>query len=244
MSRTGQISDPGAHFLTVLTQVHEHVSFSQGLGVDGLICDPVPVPSQPPTPTLETLWEHLKGCQRCKLHVSRTQIVFGTGHPHAALVFVGEGPGYHEDQEGKPFVGNAGELLTRIIEAIGFRREEVYITNIVKCRPPNNRNPEPDEIAACEPFLLQQLECIQPQIICALGKFAAQTLLKTDIPISRLRGQFRDYHGIKLMPTYHPAYLLRNPGDKRLVWEDMQLVQKAYHAVVHHEEERRKNQED
>jgi len=117
---------------------------------------------------LETIWENLKVVQRCKLHVSRTQIVFGDGNPHAALVFVGEGPGYHEDREGKPFVGNAGELLTRIIEAIGLRRAEVYITNIVKCRPPNNRNPEPDEIAACEPFLLQQFDCIQPQIICAL----------------------------------------------------------------------------
>lgn len=236
-SRFAPSEHPGAQLLTVLAQVSEHLSFYRGFGVDGMLCGPAPVPPPPqpavtlPPPTLETIWEHLKGCQRCKLHRGRTQIVFGAGNPQADLVFVGEGPGEHEDLEGKPFVGKAGELLTRIIAAIGLRREDVYITNIVKCRPPQNRDPEPDEIAACEPFLRQQLECIQPKIICALGRFAAQTLLQTEVSISKLRGRFHDYHGIKLMPTYHPAYLLRNPDDKRLVWEDMQLIQKTYHAL-------------
>jgi len=234
MSSSENLYDPGAHFLYVLTQVHEHLSFCQEIGLEGMVCWPAPAAAhpRPQSPTLESIGEDLKGCQRCKLFTGRTHIVFGEGNPHADLVFVGEGPGYYEDQQGKPFVGKAGELLTRIIAAIGLRREEVYITNIVKCRPPKNRDPEPDEILMCEPFLRRQLEAIQPKIICALGRFAAQTLLKTDIPISRLRGRFHDYHGIKLMPTYHPAYLLRNSGDKRLVWEDMQLVQKAYETAV------------
>jgi uracil-DNA glycosylase family 4 len=232
MSNSENYYNPGANFFDVLTQVREHLSVYQALGLDGFVCCSTPADSRLQALTLETIQEELKGCQRCKLHTGRTHIVFGEGNPHADLVFIGEGPGYHEDQQGKPFVGKAGKLLTRIIAAIGLSREEVYITNIVKCRPPNNRNPEPDEILICEPFLLQQLEMIQPKIICALGKVAAQTLLKSDLPISALRGRFHDYNGIKLMPTYHPAYLLRNPGGKRLVWEDMQLVQKAYEAVV------------
>jgi DNA polymerase len=146
-------------------------------------------------------------------------------------MFIGEAPGYYEDQQGEPFVGEAGELLTRIIQAIGLRREDVYIANIIKCRPPNNRDPEPDEIAQCEPFLLRQLEVIQPKIICALGRFAAQTLLKSNTAISRLRGKFYEYHGIKVMPTFHPAYLLRHPEDKRLVWQDMQMIQQEYEAL-------------
>jgi DNA polymerase len=232
MSHSENYYDPGAHFLSILTQVREYLNIYQGLGLDGFVCCFAPGHRHPHARTLESIWEDLKGCQRCKLFTGRTHSVFGEGNSHADLVFVGEGPGYHEDQQGRPFVGRAGELLTRIIAAIGLRREEVYITNIVKCRPPNNRNPEPDEILMCEPFLLRQLEVIQPKIICALGKVAAQTLLNSDLPISKLRGRFHDYHGIKLMPTYHPAYLLRNPGGKRLVWEDMQLVQKAYEAAV------------
>jgi DNA polymerase len=165
------------------------------------------------------------------LHQGRTHIVFGEGNPTADLVFIGEAPGYYEDQQGIPFVGEAGSLLTRIIEAIGLRRDEVYITNVVKCRPPQNRDPEPEEIATCQPFLRQQIELIQPNIICALGRFAAQTLLDTSMPISKLRGQFHEYYGIPLMPTYHPAYLLRNPGDKRLVWHDKQMVQQRYQAL-------------
>ena len=163
-------------------------------------------------------------CSRCKLAGGRTKLVFGVGNPSAELAFVGEGPGEDEDRQGEPFVGRAGQLLTKMIEAMGYRREDVYIANVVKCRPPGNRNPEPDEIEACEPFLRSQLAAIGPRVIVALGKFAVQTLLREKTPITRLRGQWFDYHGIRLMPTFHPAYLLRNPADKRLVWEDIQKV--------------------
>jgi DNA polymerase len=224
---------PGSQFLHVLTQVREYMTFYESLGVNGIFkASPSPPVATSSLLSLESICENLQGCQRCKLHSGRTHIVFGAGNPHADLIFIGEGPGYHEDRQGEPFVGQAGELLTRILAAINLRRDEVYITNIVKCRPPNNRNPEPDEIAACEPFLHQQIQVIQPKIICALGACAAQTLLQTTTPISRLRGRFYDYHGIRLMPTYHPAYLLRNPQDKRLVWHDIQLVQQAYQEVL------------
>jgi DNA polymerase len=164
-------------------------------------------------------------CTRCKLAPHRTQIVFGVGNPTARLMFVGEGPGQDEDRLGEPFVGRAGKLLTEIItKGMRLAREDVYIANVVKCRPPQNRNPEPDEVGACEPFLLRQIQIIAPEVIVALGKFAAQTLLRTTTPITRLRGVWHDYHGIPLMPTFHPAYLLRNPGDKRLVWEDVKQV--------------------
>jgi uracil-DNA glycosylase len=166
-------------------------------------------------------------CTRCKLHtLGRSQIVFGVGNPNADLMFVGEAPGADEDVQGVPFVGRAGQLLTKIIEAIGLERDEVYIANVIKCRPPQNRNPEPDEVATCEPFLLRQIDAIKPRVIVALGKFAGQTLLQTDAPISRLRGRVFDYRGAKLIPTFHPAYLLRNPSAKREVWEDMKLVKK------------------
>jgi len=175
--------------------------------------------------TLEELRAEIGDCQRCKLCQGRTQIVFGVGNPRSELVFVGEGPGRDEDLKGEPFVGRAGQLLTEIItKGMKMRREDVYICNVVKCRPPENRNPEPDEIAACEPFLIKQLEIIKPRWIVALGTFAAQTLLKTKTPISRLRGNWHTYQGIQLMPTLHPAYLLRNPADKRLVWQDIQAV--------------------
>ncbi|MEN6376117.1 MAG: uracil-DNA glycosylase [Smithella sp.] len=165
-------------------------------------------------------------CQLCSLGKTRKNLVFGDGNAHAKIVFVGEAPGADEDEQGLPFVGRAGQLLTKIIEAMGLTRKEVYICNILKCRPPHNRNPLPEEIAVCEPFLKQQLRSISPQIICALGTFAAKTLLKTDAPISVLRGRFHYYEGIKLMPTYHPAYLLRNPAAKKTVWEDVQLIMK------------------
>jgi DNA polymerase len=175
--------------------------------------------------TLEELRAEIGDCRRCKLCQGRTQIVFGVGNPRSELVFVGEGPGRDEDLQGEPFVGRAGRLLTEIItKGMKMRREDVYICNVVKCRPPENRNPEPDEVAACEPFLIRQLELIKPRWIVALGTFAAQTLLKTKTPISRLRGNWHTYQGIKLMPTLHPAYLLRNPADKRLVWQDIQAV--------------------
>lgn len=164
-------------------------------------------------------------CTRCKLHtLGRRQIVFGVGNPNADLMFVGEAPGADEDIQGIPFVGRAGQLLTKIIEAIGLTRDDVYIANVIKCRPPNNRNPEPDEVAQCEPFLFRQIDTIKPKVIVALGKFGAQCLLKTAEPITRLRGREYKYRDAILMPTYHPAYLLRTPSAKREVWEDMKRV--------------------
>jgi DNA polymerase len=164
-------------------------------------------------------------CTRCKLHaLGRRQVVFGVGSPDADLMFVGEAPGAEEDLQGEPFVGRAGQLLTKIIEAIGLKREQVYIANIIKCRPPGNRNPEPDEVEQCEPFLFQQVATIKPKVIVALGKFAAQSLLRTTDPITRLRGRSFNYRGATLIPTFHPAYLLRNPSAKRDVWDDMKKV--------------------
>ncbi len=176
------------------------------------------------TETLDALRARFGDCHRCPLGKTRTHFVFGEGDPRADLVFVGEAPGADEDRLGRPFVGRAGQLLTKIIEAMKLSRDKVYICNILKCRPPGNRNPAPAEISACEPVLIKQLEIIKPKVICALGTFAAKTLLKTEAPITILRGRFHDYHGIKLMPTYHPAYLLRNPGAKKQVWEDVQVI--------------------
>jgi DNA polymerase len=174
--------------------------------------------------TLDNIRLDLGECSRCGLSGTRTNLVFGVGNPGARLVFVGEAPGRDEDLQGEPFVGEAGQLLTKIIAAMQFKRSEVYICNILKCRPPGNRNPQPDEIQQCQPFLLRQLKALSPEAIVCLGTFAAQTLLQTKEPISRLRGRFHDYHGIPLMPTFHPAFLLRNPAMKREVWEDMQKV--------------------
>jgi DNA polymerase len=175
--------------------------------------------------SLEQLRDAIGDCRRCKLWSGRTHLVFGVGNPHAQVMFVGEGPGRDEDLKGEPFVGRAGQLLTDIItKGMKLQRSDVYIANVVKCRPPENRNPEPDEVESCEPFLKKQIDLIRPKIIVALGKFAVQCLLQSKMPISRLRGNWHDYHGVKLMPTFHPAYLLRNPGDKKLVWEDIQKV--------------------
>jgi uracil-DNA glycosylase len=179
-------------------------------------------------PTLDQIRGELGDCRRCKLCEGRKNIVFGSGSPRAELVFVGEGPGETEDLQGVPFVGKAGELLTKMIEAMGFHRDSVYICNVVKCRPPDNRNPEPDEVASCEPFLRAQLLALQPKVIVALGKFAAQTLLRDTTPITRMRGQWREYQGVKLMPTFHPAYLLRNPAEKKAAWSDLQQVMKFF----------------
>ena len=174
---------------------------------------------------LQQIRAEIGDCTRCKLHrLGRKQIVFGVGNPNADLMFVGEAPGADEDIQGFPFVGRAGQLLTKIIEAIGLRREDVYIANVIKCRPPENRNPEPDEVETCEPFLFQQIDSIQPKVIVALGTFAAKALLKTQDPISRLRGRSFDYRGATLIPTFHPAFLLRSPDRKRDVWEDMKKV--------------------
>jgi uracil-DNA glycosylase family 4 len=180
---------------------------------------------------LAVLREEIGDCQRCKLAPSRTNLVYGVGNPDADLVFVGEAPGADEDAQGEPFVGKAGQLLTKMIEAMGYGRGDVYICNVLKCRPPANRNPEPDEVASCEPFLKRQLAAIRPRMIVALGKFAAQCLLRDDTPITRMRGTFRTYEGIPLMPTLHPAYLLRDPSKKKLAWEDLKAVNAALARV-------------
>jgi DNA polymerase len=185
---------------------------------------PAPAPAPGPGPGLAAIRADLGDCRRCKLAAGRTTLVFGVGDPRAELMFVGEGPGADEDLQGEPFVGKAGQLLTRMIVAMGFRREQVYIANVVKCRPPENRNPEPDEIEACEPFLRRQIEAVRPRVIVALGKFAAHALLRSTIPITRLRGQWSEYQGVRLMPTFHPAYLLRSPGEKGKAWEDLKQV--------------------
>ena len=186
-----------------------------------------PAPTGPailPAEGLKALREDLGDCQRCKLAGGRKTIVFGQGSPQARLMFVGEAPGAEEDEQGLAFVGKAGQLLTRIIEAIGLRREDVFIANVIKCRPPGNRNPEPDEILSCQPFLERQIDVIRPLVLVGLGKFGAQWLLKTAEPISRIRGRLGQYRGISVMPTYHPAFLLRNPSAKKDVWEDMKVV--------------------
>ena len=174
--------------------------------------------------TLERIREDLGECTRCRLHTTRNKIVFGVGNAHAQLIFVGEGPGRDEDMQGLPFVGRAGKLLTQMIEAMGLTRDQVYIANVVKCRPPENRKPEEDESATCSPFLYRQIDAIAPKAIVCLGLTAAQSLLKTKDSISKIRGQWLDYRGTKLMVTYHPAYLLRNPPAKREVWDDLQKV--------------------
>lgn len=174
---------------------------------------------------LAALEEEVRPCTRCRLSAGRTQTVFGVGNPFAQLVFVGEAPGESEDRQGIPFVGRAGQLLTDIIvKGMKMRREDVYICNVIKCRPPENRNPAPDEVAMCEPYLVRQLELIRPRVICALGSYAAQCLLRTTDPVGRLRGRWHTYQGIPLRVTYHPAYLLRNPADKKKTWEDIKEV--------------------
>jgi DNA polymerase len=173
---------------------------------------------------LAELGDHVSVCKKCHLWKGRTQTVFGVGNPEARLLFVGEAPGAEEDRQGLPFVGRAGQLLTKIIEAMGMTRDDVYICNVLKCRPPGNRDPEMDEIVSCEPYLLRQLDLIRPEVMVALGRIAIQTLLREKTAIGRMRGRWYDYHGIPLMPTFHPAYLLRNPPEKRTGWDDMQEV--------------------
>ncbi|HRT61472.1 MAG TPA: uracil-DNA glycosylase [Syntrophales bacterium] len=176
--------------------------------------------------TLDDVRRELGDCKRCPLHRTRRNLVFGEGNPSARLVFIGEAPGEEEDLQGRPFVGRAGQLLTKIIGAMGLKRSDVYICNILKCRPPQNRNPRQEEMETCEPFLRMQIEAIRPRVICALGTFAARRILETDAPITVLRGRFHDCRGIPVMPTYHPAYLLRNPEAKKQVWEDVQMIMK------------------
>jgi len=188
---------------------------------------PKPAPSTPArNEALEDIRADLGECTRCRLSEKRTTIVFGVGNPRAELMFIGEGPGHEEDRQGIPFVGAAGQLLTKIIQAIDLSRDQVYIANVVKCRPPNNRDPEADEVEACRPFLDRQIDAVRPKVICALGRVSALNLLRTDEGITRLRGRVFSYRGAKLVPTYHPAFLLRNPGKKRECWEDMKLIKK------------------
>jgi len=219
----------------VLEAVRAQLEWQRACGAEWLPRGPsdasAPVSPPPPTParagreTLAALRAHIGDCTRCKLAGGRTNLVFGVGNPDADLMFVGEGPGHDEDLQAEPFVGRAGQLLTEIItKGMKLARADVYIANVVKCRPPNNRNPEPDEIASCMPFLQRQIEIVQPKVIVALGTFAAQTLLGVKTPITRMRGTWHDFRGTKVMPTFHPAYLLRTPGDKRLVWNDIKLV--------------------
>lgn len=182
------------------------------------------LPPEKKAGALDDLVEEIGNCKRCKLSKGRTNLVFGAGNPNADLMFIGEGPGRDEDLQGEPFVGRAGKLLTKIIEAMGFERSDVYIANIVKCRPPNNRNPEPDEVSTCIHFLIKQVETIRPKVIVCLGSVATQNLLQTDAKISGMRGKFTEWQSIPVMPTYHPAFLLRNSNMKKPVWEDMQKV--------------------
>ncbi len=242
------MSDMQDEFLKIVSDARLHLEYQRALGVR-LIETVAPETSRRTMPefpsavrgekkdlqmqsastvaagSLSEVREEIGDCTRCKLHQRRKNIVFGEGNPKAALVFVGEAPGQDEDIEGRPFCGAAGQLLTDIIaKGMGLERLDVYICNIVKCRPPENRNPEPDEVSSCEPFLARQLRTINPRVIVALGNVAAKTLLKTGEGITSLRGKWHTYQGIPLMPTFHPAYLLRNPRDKRLVWEDIQQV--------------------
>jgi DNA polymerase len=205
------------------------LEFFRDLGVEDLFLDSPPAAgsasvSTGSVPDLGALSKLLEGCPRCKLSKSRTNIVFGQGNSKAELMFVGEAPGRDEDEQGLAFVGRAGQLLTKIIEAIGYQREQVWICNVLKCRPPDNRNPEPDEVAACRPFLEEQIRLIGPKVIVTLGTFAAQALLETDESIGRMRGRWRTALGVRVMPTFHPAFLLRSPERKKDVWEDMKLV--------------------
>ena len=177
-----------------------------------------------PGPEWQTLQDAVRTCTKCGLHKTRTQTVFGVGDPAASWMFIGEAPGADEDRQGEPFVGRAGQLLNAMLFAMGLKREQVYIANVLKCRPPGNRDPQPEEVAQCEPYLIRQIEHIRPKLIVALGRHAAHSLLKTDVPLARLRGQRLSYHGIPLVVTYHPAYLLRSPGEKRKAWDDLMLA--------------------
>ncbi len=221
--------------MTLRRDVADHLKFYEELGVRGISRDPKwrervevagTVAPAEPADALVSIRADIGDCTRCKLFgLGRSNIVFGVGNPQARLMFVGEAPGADEDIQGEPFVGRAGQLLTKIIESIGLQRSDVYIANVIKCRPPGNRNPEPDEVAQCQPFLFRQIDTIKPRVIVALGTFAAHALLNTDAPISRIRGREHPFrHDAVLIPTFHPAYLLRSPERKREVWEDMKKV--------------------
>jgi DNA polymerase len=207
-------------------QLKQRLESERAFGVTEIPGAAVRAASAGKAAALAALHDEFKDCQMCSLGATRTNLVFGSGNPEAELMFVGEAPGFDEDRQGLPFVGAAGQLLTKIIQAMKLTREKVYIANCLKCRPPGNRNPLPTELVTCHPILMRQIDIIRPKVVCALGKFAAQTVLSTQEPISRLRGRFFDAHGTRVMPTFHPAYLLRNPADKKLAWEDAKMIMK------------------
>lgn len=237
---TAAMQDIHKEFAEIVSDVRAHLEYQSALGasvVPVAAAEPASPPPAAPVPApkkeetalpaldLAAVREELGDCVRCRLHAGRKTIVFGEGNPRAAIMFVGEGPGFEEDQQGRPFVGEAGQLLTKIIEGgMGVKRADVYICNIVKCRPPENRNPEPDEVEACIGFLKQQIAAIDPKVIVTLGNVPTQSLLNTKQGITKLRGTWQSYGGIPVMPTFHPAYLLRSPGEKKKVWEDIQKV--------------------
>jgi DNA polymerase len=229
--RPGAEERPAALLADAARTLADHLRFHQALGVSDLPLRRDHLAG--PEGGLRALAAAIDGCTRCKLSRGRTTIVFGSGAAHARLVVIGEGPGEEEDRQGQPFVGRAGQLLTRMLDSVGIGRDDIYICNIVKCRPPGNRNPEPEEIAACAPFLGGQLAAIRPGVIAALGTFAAQTLLRSREPISRLRGQIHGYGNAVLIPTYHPAFLLRNPGPqyRRQAYDDLKLIRREYDRV-------------
>jgi DNA polymerase len=210
----------------LLQQTQERLTYFQELGVTGI--EPLPASQNSAVAasedSLEQIWSELKDCTRCSLHEGRTHVVNTEGNRHARLMFVGEAPGADEDAQARPFVGRAGQLLTKIIEAIGLKREDVLIGNVNRCRPPGNRAPMPDEAATCKPFLLREIEAVKPEVIVVLGNTAVKNLLDTNIGITKLRGEFQEFNGIKVMPTFHPAYLLRDPTKKRETWEDLKKV--------------------
>jgi DNA polymerase len=229
------MSEPRAEVADALRDLAETLRYHRDLGVRELTLAHPPFPAPPEASSaLREQEAALQGCQRCKLCASRSRIVFGSGSPRAKLMVIGEGPGEEEDKQGKPFVGRAGQLLTRMLDSVGFDRErDAYIANVVKCRPERNRNPEPDEVAACQPFLLAQIDTVQPHVILAMGNFAVQTLLGTREGITRLRGKAYTFRSIVLVPTYHPAFLLRNPGPefRRQAWDDLKLARREYQRL-------------
>lgn len=216
--------DTRTELLALIGHLRSYVLYHKGLGLEAF------PRATPISQSLAAVREELGECHRCRLSKKRKSIVFGEGDEKASLVFVGEAPGFEEDVQGRPFVGKAGQLLTKIIAAIGMTRNQVYITNVVKCHPPQNRAPWPDEIASCYPFLTRQLRIIRPKVICALGNAAARTLLDTDAGITTVRGNFHYWEAVKVMPTFHPAYLLRNPERKRETWRDVRTIQKELAA--------------
>jgi uracil-DNA glycosylase family 4 len=217
--------EPAAPTATIEAPIAAETMSTESMPSDPLIVTPAEI-AHDPAGVLDALRLEIgPQCTRCKLHtLGRRQVVFGVGNPHAQLMFAGEAPGRDEDEQGEPFVGRAGQLLTKIIEAMGYARSDVYIANVIKCRPPDNRNPEPDEVATCQPFLFRQIDTIKPKVIVALGTFAAQSLLQTKDSISKLRGRVWHCRGARLVPTFHPAFLLRSPERKRDTWEDMKMV--------------------